>query len=110
MYANRSCIKCGHKDVIPLKEYYGQHLTHLYISGEFDKVWRHIIDDPAALDEYEKKMAKESSLSNYHLVEVTGDEAVAFRKQLEECGYTEVKGPQIGFVGDKQVFDPPWQL
>ena len=108
-YANRSCIKCGFHDAISLEEYYSQHLTHPNISGGSDKVWIHIIN-PAEMDEWEKSIAKHSPLHNYHLKEVTGDEAAAFRKQLEECGYDEVKGPQIGFLGNKQVFDPPIQL
>ena len=72
-----------------------------YVSGGHSGVWK---DSPRPKD------PNISYDDGYDLVRVTGEEATAMLALMVEHGYMNVKGPQIGFVGTQQVFDPPIQL
>ena len=90
-----SCRKCGEKHTLPIQEGW-KLLENPHVSGGFDALWQH---EPTCKDPM-----------GYNLKKLPDEEYQAFLKLMEENGYTEVKGTQLGFVGNKQVFDPPIQL
>ena len=101
--AHLICRKCGNQQSVKSKDVDEQLMHKLYAtSGWGDKptVWRQFPDV------YDPKKYK----YGYDFKKATEEEATEFLSVLEQYGYTEVKGPQIGFLGEKQVFETPIQL
>lgn len=111
------CKKCGHKEQISSKQAWEwMHLKVHRRNGAFTgkrfdgsswTSWYRYVHRPENIGH---PKSPSDLKEEWEMKGLTLEEATPYEELARQHGVLGVKGPQIGFVGNKQVFDPPWQL